>query len=65
MQGSCSEIYLEESVQRAGLAPTQRLPNARILGSTSICCLTHPTITDAQIEGALHILHAILERAAR
>jgi dTDP-4-amino-4,6-dideoxygalactose transaminase len=65
LQGSCPEIYLEESVQRAGFAPAQRLPNAAQLGETSLCLLTHPTISDEQVEQAAEILAGVLQKARR
>ncbi len=49
-QGSCAEVYLEKAFEGSAARPTQRLPNARLLGDTSIMFLTHPTITDADLD---------------
>lgn len=42
-QGSCSEIYLEESLRE--FKPPKRLSNAKELGETSLMFLVHPTIS--------------------
>lgn len=63
--GSCSEIYLERSVQNAGLAPLQRLPVARRLGERSLMFLTHPTITDTQLDAAVSVMRKVFAQAAR
>lgn len=49
-QGSCSEAYLEKAFDHTGWRPKQRLPAARELGETSLMFLTHPTITDDELE---------------
>jgi dTDP-4-amino-4,6-dideoxygalactose transaminase len=49
-QGSCSEVYLEKAFDGSPWRPSQRLPNARLLGDTSVMFLTHPTITDADLD---------------
>lgn len=41
-----SEIYLEKSFARDGLAPAARLPNAQRLTETAILFLVHPTLTE-------------------
>ena len=43
--GSCSEIYLEKSIIKAGFRPKKRLPISRELGETSLMFLVHPIIT--------------------
>jgi dTDP-4-amino-4,6-dideoxygalactose transaminase len=47
--GSCSEIYLEKAFPPA-MRPPHRLPNAKLLGETSLSFLVHPTL------GAEHML---------
>jgi dTDP-4-amino-4,6-dideoxygalactose transaminase len=42
--GSCCEIYLEKAFVPA-MRPPQRLPNAKLLGETSLMFLLHPTLT--------------------
>lgn len=50
LQGSCSEVYLEKAFDGHHFRPTQRLPVARELGETSLMLLTHPTLTDDDVE---------------
>ncbi|RYH00249.1 MAG: DegT/DnrJ/EryC1/StrS aminotransferase family protein [Alphaproteobacteria bacterium] len=49
-QGSCSEIYLEKAFDGTGWRPKTPLPVAKELGKTSLMFLTHPTLTDAEID---------------
>ena len=49
-QGSCSEVYLERAFDGSPSKPLQRLPNARQLGETSLMFLTHPTISDQELD---------------
>jgi dTDP-4-amino-4,6-dideoxygalactose transaminase len=63
--GSCSEVYLEESFQQAGLAPEVPLPMARRLGKTSLMFLVHPTITPEQMEQMAGLIRQVLDRAVR
>jgi dTDP-4-amino-4,6-dideoxygalactose transaminase len=49
-QGSCSEIYLENSFGAAGLRPAERLPVARELGETSMLFLVHPTLGEQDMD---------------
>lgn len=64
-QGSCSEVYLEKAFTGTGWRPENRLPVARELGDTSIMCLTHPTITEDQLEGYCNAIQRVFEKAAR
>ncbi len=64
-QGSCSEVYLEKAFETTQFRPLQRLPVARELGETSLMFLTHPTITDEDIERMFNILSAVLSEASR
>jgi dTDP-4-amino-4,6-dideoxygalactose transaminase len=63
MSGSCSEMYLERSFQGAGLAPPERLPNARRLGETSIMLPVHPTLDDATVANTAARIAAIVADA--
>ena len=63
-QGSCSEVYLEKAFDGTGWRPDPRLPVARELGETSIMFLTHPTITEEQLEGYCQAVHQSFEKAA-
>lgn len=64
-QGSCSEVYLERAFEGTGWRPTERLPVARELGETSLMFLTHPTITDAELDRVAGALETVLRRATR
>ncbi len=61
--GSAPEIYLERAFDGTGWRPAERLPNARLLGETSLAMLVHPTITDDQIDTACEALDAVLALA--
>ena len=63
-QGSCSEVYLEKAFDNSPWRPAQRLPNALRLGEESLMFLTHPTITDAQLDGYCRIVAEVLSEAA-
>jgi dTDP-4-amino-4,6-dideoxygalactose transaminase len=63
--GSCSEIYLEKCFQDFDLAPKVRLPNARLMGETSMMFVVHPTIpADLMYDYARAVVH-VLNRALR
>ncbi|MCB1620527.1 MAG: DegT/DnrJ/EryC1/StrS aminotransferase family protein [Thiothrix sp.] len=62
--GSCSEIYREQAFIRHGLAPEQRLTQARVLGETSLMFLVHPTLTLDQVDYAGDTLLEIMARAS-
>lgn len=49
-QGSCSEVYLERAFDGTPWRPAQRLPIAQELGETSLMFLTHPTLTDDEVD---------------
>jgi len=49
MQGSCSEIYLEQAFDGHVSRPAQPLPVARALGQTSLMFLVHPGVPDVEI----------------
>ena len=38
------------------MGPETRLPNAKLLGETSLMFLCHPTLTDAEIEKTCEVL---------
>jgi dTDP-4-amino-4,6-dideoxygalactose transaminase len=63
--GSCSEIYLERCFLEAGLAPSERLPVARMLGETSLMFLVHPTITLEQMSGYADAVRSVLKISTR
>lgn len=63
-QGSCSEVYLEHAFDGTDLRPPQRLPNALLLGDTSLMFLTHPTLTDAEIDRICRTFEKVMRAAA-
>lgn len=65
MQGSCSEVYLEKAFDGTGWRPEQSLPNARLLGATSLMFLTHPTLSDDDVERICSAVHDVLTQATR
>jgi dTDP-4-amino-4,6-dideoxygalactose transaminase len=61
--GSCSEVYLEKAFDDTGWRPEVRLPNAQILGETSLMFLVHPTLTAEQIDLTCRVLVEVLGEA--
>ncbi len=64
-QGGASEVYLEKAFDGTGLRSAERLPVARALGETSLMCLVHPTLTDAEIARTCEVLDEVLGMATR
>ena len=64
-QGSCSEVYLEKAFDLSGLRPAERRPVARELGETSLMFLTHPTLTQNDLERIRTAIDSVFSRAAR
>jgi len=63
--GSCSEVYLEKAFDGTPWRPTERLPNAKELGETSLMFLTHPTLTQAEIDKTCAVIGEVMGLAAR
>jgi dTDP-4-amino-4,6-dideoxygalactose transaminase len=63
-QGSCSEVYRERAFENTPWRPAQRLPNALALGETSIMFLTHPTLTDEEVQLTCEVIRAVMEVAS-
>jgi dTDP-4-amino-4,6-dideoxygalactose transaminase len=63
-QGTCSEVYLEKAFNGTGWRPSERLPNARVLGETSIMFLVHPTLTQAEIDLTCEVVGKVLAEAS-
>lgn len=59
-QGSCSEVYLERAFDGHLCRPAQRLPIALELGDTSLMFLTHPSISDAQLDLYIETIDTVL-----
>jgi dTDP-4-amino-4,6-dideoxygalactose transaminase len=64
-QGSCSEVYLERAFDGTPWRPAHRLPNARVLGETSLALLVHPSLTDREIERTAQVLSQVMTQASR
>jgi hypothetical protein len=62
--GSCPEIYLEQVVSRAGVAPAARLPVAKQLGETSLCFLVHPTLDEEDMESIYAAVQKVFKAAS-
>ena len=62
--GSCSEIYLEKAFNDKSFKPSQRLPNAKMLGETSLMFLVHPTLTDDEIKQTCNAIQSVMQKAA-
>lgn len=54
--GSCSEVYLEKAFEGTSFRPKKRLPNAKILGETSLMFLCHPTLNEDEIKVMCDVL---------
>lgn len=65
LHGTCSEVYLEKAFDGTPYRPETRLPNARVLGETSLMFLTHPTMTDVEIDRAVAAIDQVLGAATR
>ncbi len=61
--GSCSEIYLEQAFETAGLAPSVRFPVARELGEDSLALLVHHTAGEREMREAADAVEKVLEVA--
>lgn len=62
--GSCSEVYLENAFLKTNYKPKFRLQYAKELGETSLMFLTHPTLTQDEIEKTNKILKYVMQNAA-
>lgn len=63
-QGSCSEVYLEKAFTDTCYRPKQSLPNAKLLGDTSLMFLVHPTLTKSEINFTCSVLREVLTEAS-
>lgn len=63
-QGSCSEVYLEKAFDGLPYRPIKRLSVARELGDTSLMFLTHPTITDEQVDTYCNVIEMVFSEAS-
>ncbi len=63
LHGTCPEVYLEKAFDNTPYRPLKRLKNARELGETSLMFLTHPTMTDAELDRAVVAIDRVLSTA--
>ncbi len=61
-QGSCAEVYREKAFDGTGWRPSEPLPNAAELGETSLMFLTHPTITDVQLDHYVQVVDDVMQQ---
>lgn len=64
MQGSCPEVYLEKAFENTGWCPQKRLPNAKLLGETSLMMLVHPSLKLFEVERMCEVLKEVLQHAS-
>ncbi|WP_199611293.1 DegT/DnrJ/EryC1/StrS family aminotransferase [Flocculibacter collagenilyticus] len=63
MQGSCSEVYLENAFDEKAYKPQQALKNAKVLGETSLMFLVHPSLTKDNIDQYCKAISNVLSQA--
>lgn len=63
--GSCPEIYVERAFVHAGLAPPVPLPQARMLGRTSLMLPVDPTLSATDVDRMGAVLGGIIAAAQR
>jgi dTDP-4-amino-4,6-dideoxygalactose transaminase len=64
-QGTCPEVYLERAFDAGDFRPAKRLPVAQELGETSLMFLTHPNLSDQDVDYAAAVIGDVLARAQR
>lgn len=64
-QGSCSEVYLEKAFDNTSWRPAVRLPNAKLLGETSLMFLVHPTLTHGDLELTCSVIKNVLDKCVK
>ncbi|GHF87883.1 DegT/DnrJ/EryC1/StrS family aminotransferase [Thalassotalea marina] len=62
--GSCSEVYLEKAFENTPYKPKAALPNAKLLGDTSLMFLVHPTLTSQDISKTCDVITQIFNKIA-
>ena len=60
LSGSCSEVYLERAFDNTSYRPNGRLPNAKLLGETSLMFLCHPTLTEDEIQKTCDVITSVV-----
>ncbi|WP_375752263.1 DegT/DnrJ/EryC1/StrS family aminotransferase [Vibrio sp. HN007] len=64
-QGSCSEVYLEKAFDHTKWRPAERLPNAKLLGETSLMFLVHPTLIESELDKMCKEIRNVLIKATK
>lgn len=64
-QGSCSEVYLEKAFDHTPWRPVVSLPNAKVLGETSLMFLVHPTLTAIEVSKMCKVIVDVLTLASK
>jgi dTDP-4-amino-4,6-dideoxygalactose transaminase len=64
-QGSCSEIYREKAFENLDCVPKDRLPNARLLGESTLVFLIHPTLTSNEIDTMCNLIDSVFSRVEK
>jgi len=62
--GSCSEVYLERAFTTAGFGPAERLPNARVLGETSLSFLVDPGQDEESMKKVAEAVSGVVRSAS-
>jgi len=60
--GSCPEIYREKVFKKLKLYPKKRLPNAKLLGETSIMFPINPNKSQKKIKSEINVIKKIFNR---
>jgi len=61
--GSCSELYRESAFVEAGFGPSNRAPNAKELGETSLAFFVHPNLSDQAVERTCDVVTDVFRLA--
>jgi dTDP-4-amino-4,6-dideoxygalactose transaminase len=63
--GICPEIYLEKAFVDAGFGPAERLPNAKLLGETSLLFLVHPTLGEVEMKATCRAVEKVMSSVGK
>ncbi|RMG41956.1 MAG: DegT/DnrJ/EryC1/StrS aminotransferase family protein, partial [Planctomycetota bacterium] len=61
--GICPAVYRESAFRKLGIGPSRPLPVAERLGETSLMLLVHPTLSEAAVRHAGHVLRSVVQAA--
>lgn len=62
--GSCAEIYQEHAFDDTTWRPQERLPQAKMLGETSLMFLVHPTLSEAEMQKTTDVIVSCFTEAS-